>query len=156
MKNRQKLTYAIIGLLAGFLVSGLKKNSEPNCYSRDEKCDIIYDTVSFYHVNKDKLVEAFIQIESSGKNDAVNSRTKATGCLQLMPVMVDDANRISGKNYSLDDRYNRRKSIEMFHIIMEHYNPNYDLHLACKIWNPKSSVGYHRKIEKKYNELNNK
>lgn len=52
MKNRQKLTYAIIGLLTGFLIFGLKKNSEPNYFSRDEKYDIIYDTVSFYHINK--------------------------------------------------------------------------------------------------------
>lgn len=156
MDKKQKIAYIGIGLFAGFLIFGLKKNSEPNYFSRDEKYDIIYDTVSFYHINKDKLVEAFIQIESSGSDDAVNEKTKASGCLQLMPVMVNDANRISGKNYSLDDRFNRKKSIEMFHIIMEHYNPNYDLHLACKLWNPKSSVGYHRKIEKKYNELLNK
>ena len=105
-------------------------------------------------IDKHKLVEAFISIESNGDNKAVNKKTKATGCLQLMPIQVKEANRLIGYNkYKLSDRASRRKSIEIFHVIMQHKNPEYDIHLAAKIWNPRSKLSYHTAIEKKYNEL---
>lgn len=105
-------------------------------------------------IDKHKLVEAFIQVESEGNNRAVNKVSGATGCLQLIPIQVKEANRLIGYNkYKLSDRTNRRKSIEIFHVIMQHKNPEYDIHLACKIWNPRSKLSYHTAIEKKYNEL---
>ena len=105
-------------------------------------------------IDKHKLVEAFISIESNWDNKAVNKKTKATGCLQLMPIQVKEANRLIGYNkYKLSDRTSRRRSIEIFHVIIQHKNPTYDIHLACKIWNPRSKLSYHTAIEKKYNEL---
>lgn len=105
-------------------------------------------------IDKHKLVEAFIQVESEGKNNAVNKTSGATGCLQLMPIQVKEANRLLGRNkYKLSDRLNRQKSIEIFHLIMKHKNPDYDIHLACKIWNPKSKLSYHTKVVKEYEKL---
>lgn len=105
-------------------------------------------------IDKHKLVEAFIQVESDGNNRAVNKDSGATGCLQLTNTMILEANRLIGRNkYKLSDRTNRRKSIEIFHVIMQNKNPAYDIHLAAKIWNPRSKLSYHTAIEKKYNEL---
>lgn len=105
-------------------------------------------------IDKHKLVEAFIQVESEGNNRAVNKDSGATGCLQLTNTMILEANRLIGRNkYKLSDRTSRRKSIEIFHVIMQHKNPTYDIHLAAKIWNPRSKLSYHTAIEKKYNEL---
>lgn len=108
-------------------------------------------------IDKHKLVEAFIQVESEGNNRAVNKVSGATGCLQLIPIQVKEANRLLGRNkYKLSDRTDRAKSIEIFHLIMRHKNPGYDIHLACKIWNPRGKLSYHTKVVNKYNELNNK
>lgn len=104
----------------------------------------------------DRLVEAIIWRESRGNDKAINPKTKASGCLQIMPIYVKDANRIIGSNkYTLNDRFDREKSIEMFNVVQGWYNPNKDLHLAIKIHNPRASWQYHKDIENKYNELIN-
>ena len=105
-------------------------------------------------VEWDKLIEAIIQIESEGNDKAFNKKSNAAGCLQQTPIYVKEVNRILGeKKYTLNDRYNRTKAIEMFNIYQNEHNPNKDFHLALKLHNPKSKYSYHFAIEKKYNEL---
>lgn len=113
--------------------------------------------VEKYKVDKHKLAEAFAYVESRNNPKAVNKHTKATGVLQIMPIMVEEANRLAGyKKYKLSDRTDKQKSFELFHLIMQHKNPEYDIALACYIWNPNGKVKYVRDIEKKYKELINK
>ncbi len=74
----------------------------------------------------DKLINAIIYVESRGNDSAIGDRGKAVGCLQIHPICVREVNRILRKNdiplaYTLEDRYNRTKSIEMFNIIAEQY-----------------------------------
>ena len=71
----------------------------------------------------DLLIKALIQVESRGDAKVVNSKSGATGVLQLMPVYVKDVNRILGeKKYTLKDRLNHKKSLEMFYILQKHYS----------------------------------
>ena len=70
----------------------------------------------------DNLVEAVIQVESRGNDSAVGDNGKAVGCLQIHPIVVREVNRLVSKHYTLDDRYSRAKSIEMFNIISEEYD----------------------------------
>lgn len=108
-------------------------------------------------VDWDKLIEAIIWRESRGNDNAINNKTNAAGCMQITPIYLKQCNNIVGHNkYKLSDRYNRRKSIEMFNIYQSHFNPDKDLHLAIKLHNPRASYSYHRDIENKYNELINK
>lgn len=107
-----------------------------------------------YTVDKYALLNAFIYIESKGVNDTINKSSGAVGCLQIMPVLIDEANRLLKCNkYTLSDRTNRRKSVEIFHLIMKHKNPSYDIDLACKVWHPNGRQSYTDSIKKKYNEL---
>lgn len=109
------------------------------------------------YIDKEKLFESFVFVESRYNDDTINKSSGAAGCVQIMPILIDEANRLSGyKKYSLNDRFSRGKSKEIFYLIMDNKNPKYDLHLACKIWNPKSKLSYHKAIEDKYNELINK
>jgi len=70
----------------------------------------------------DNLVEAVIQVESRGNDSAVGDNGKAVGCLQIHPIVVREVNRLVSKPYTLDDRYSRAKSIDMFNIISEEYD----------------------------------
>lgn len=108
------------------------------------------------HVDWDKLIEAIIWRESRGDNKAVNRKTNAVGCMQITPIYLKQCNRIVGhEKYKLSDRYSRSKSIEMFNLYQDYFNPNKDLHLAIKLHNPRANYAYHRDIEKKYRELLN-
>lgn len=101
----------------------------------------------------DTFIEALIYVESKGDRMAVGSRNDV-GVLQITPIMLEDANRIVGEErYTLDDRKDRDKSIEIFNIIQNHYNPEHDMHYALKIWNSRAPISYHRAVMDKYREM---
>lgn len=82
------------------------------------------------------LVNAIIQVESNGDDKAVGDNGKALGCLQIHKAMVDDVNRILGRQaYTYNDRLNRGKSIEMFNIYTSHYSPGATDEVVTRRWN---------------------
>ena len=99
----------------------------------------------------DPMLHSFIKVESNF-NDTVINRLGYGGCLQIGQEMVDEVNRICKKEgnpsrYVLEDRLNRGKSIEMWYIVQNYWNPLYDLKRATKIWNPLASKRYYNKIK---------
>jgi soluble lytic murein transglycosylase-like protein len=67
------------------------------------------------------LIDAIIYVESRGDINAHNIKEDAVGCLQIRPIMLREVNRLLGYNkYKLADRWNKKKSIEMFNVIKEH------------------------------------
>lgn len=103
-----------------------------------------------------KLIKAIIQVESEGKIDTVNDFSGATGILQEMKVYVKDANRIIGKKkYHQNDRKDSLKSIEMFNIIQNHYNPHHDIEKAIELHNPNGGYEYKLKVMNEYVKLLN-
>ena len=72
----------------------------------------------------DSFVAAVIQVESRGNDNAYCRKEDAVGCLQIRPIMVREVNRILKLNdiqmrYTLNDRWSRVKSLEMFEIMAE-------------------------------------
>jgi len=117
------------------------------------------------------LIPILIAVESGGDANAVGDRGAAVGCLQIHEIYVDDANRLTGKNtYTYEDRYNRKKSIEMVKIVLAHYAPVQikSLHrldqivVLARIHNggplgylKTSTMGYADKIVKEYKKQKN-
>lgn len=103
----------------------------------------------------DTFISALIWVESEGDKNAVGSKNDV-GVIQITPIYLRDVNRIIGYNkYKLSDRNDSLKSIEMFNVMQEHYNPAKDKHLALKIHNSKAPLSYHTKVMSKYFELKN-
>ena len=69
----------------------------------------------------DRLLTALIQVESSGNDKAVGDNGKAVGCLQIRKEVIDDVNRIYGTDYTLADRRDRAKSMEICRRYISHY-----------------------------------
>jgi hypothetical protein len=85
------------------------------------------------------LIDAMIYVESRGNDSIVNS-INAAGCLQIRPIMVEDVNRILSKKksptiFTLQDRFSRKKSIEMFNVWRNYYHPNSSLEKIARCWN---------------------
>jgi len=109
---------------------------------------------------EDPLIDAIIEVESGGDTLAYNSKEDAVGCLQIRPIMVREVNRLLGEDkYTLKDRWNKAKSIEMFNVIRSHLKGATDEQIA-RTWNggyngknnPKTLV-YWNKV-KKYTQNN--
>lgn len=107
-----------------------------------------------------KVIDAIIQVESEGKTNAVSSDGSSCGILQITRVLVKDVNRILKmkgirETYSYEDRFNTEKSIEMFKIIQDFYNPRHDVEKAIRLWNGgcgytiKGTERYYKKVMRK-------
>ena len=110
----------------------------------------------------DSLIDAVIYVESRGNDYAYNEREDAAGCLQIRPIMVAEANRLleecnSTMRFTLQDRFNRQKSIDMFNIIASHvpYDERY-MERVARRWNggrrgdtKKSTIKYWKKVKER-------
>jgi len=107
----------------------------------------------------DKVMAAIIQVESKGDPKAFNKKGNCAGILQITPGLVKQCNmwlkeEKSKKRYSLQDRFVRTKSIEMFYMVQSHYNPKNDVERAIRVWNggpkysKKATQGYYLRVMK--------
>ena len=109
-----------------------------------------------------QLVQALIQVESSGQDDAIGDKGKAIGCLQIWEIYWRDAcerSNIGGKYY---DCFTRDYSIKVFDAYMKRYareawtNPKkFDAEKVARIHNggPKgykktATIKYWKKVQK--------
>lgn len=100
------------------------------------------------------LVRAMVWVESKGDPRAFAKREDAAGVLQIRPIMVNEVNRILNINkddrfYTLDDRWNETKSIEMFYVFVDYYHKDSSYEEIARCWNggPK---GLQKKQTKRY------
>lgn len=107
----------------------------------------------------DKVINAVIKVESNGNPKAKGGNS--AGILQITPVLVKECNSIlkrkkSKKRYTLADRFNVKKSKEMFILIQETFIPHHNTEKAIRLWNggPNYSVAktqkYYQKVMKHY------
>lgn len=106
------------------------------------------------------LIKAISAVESGNNENAVNG--KHVGILQISPCVVDDCNEIcKEKRFKYSDRYSKEKSIEMFNIYQNKYNPKGELDKALRVWNGgpgytiRGTNRYVKRVMKKYYELLN-
>lgn len=105
-----------------------------------------------------RLITAIATVESKLNEKAVSK--DCVGYLQIRPIVVQECNNIlkqrnSTKRYTLSDRLNKKKSIEMFYLIQEKFNPSYNVEKALCIWNAgpyskKKPTKYVEKVMKEY------
>lgn len=106
----------------------------------------------------EQLIPALIQVESGGRDYAIGDGGLAAGPLQIHPIMVRDVNRIAGTHYTLADRLDRRKSIEIARIYFQHYGRHWTIERAARAWNSgptstRGTDGYWRKVKKELDRL---
>ena len=140
------ITILSLGFAAGWVV-GYTSSPEENIQDV-----ILIDEPECKIDDWDLFIEALSIVESNGDSMAVGTRDDC-GILQITPILVQDANRISGEGFTLDDRFNVAKSVEMFNVIQSYYNPGHDKQLALKVWNPRAPLSYHRKVMYEYESL---
>ena len=107
------------------------------------------------------LALSVAMVESSLKPNKKVEKTDAVGFLQIRPIKVKEVNRILNiknktKNkeyYSLEDRYNIEKSIEMFRIEMEYKNPKLNVAKCVRLWYGADNKDYYTKVLNNYTLL---
>jgi hypothetical protein len=128
--------------------------------------------VKYRTLNWDDFLETIIWVESRGQDSAYNPEENAVGVLQIRPIMVREVNRVLRKHksdlrFTLDDRWDRQKSIDMFEIMAEEVYCCIGISFReyCEVvarkWNgggrghkKKATLEYWQRIENKMNQIN--
>jgi len=117
--------------------------------------------------NLNDLVEAIIWVESRGDTSAYCKKEDAVGVLQIRPIMLKEVNRIldlKGSDYifTLEDRWSRDKSIQMFNIVANYYHETSSYEKIARCWNggpkglqKKQTKKYWRKVQKRLKKYEN-
>ena len=108
-----------------------------------------------------RLITAIATVESELNEKAVSG--DCAGYLQIRPTLVKECNEIlkkknSKKRYSLSDRFSKKKSIAMFYLIQEKFNPSHSIERALWVWNAgpyatKRPTEYINKVMKEYRKI---
>lgn len=98
------------------------------------------------------LINAIAFVESTNNPKARNGQS--VGLLQITPIYVAECNRILGEDkYTLADREDSLKSIEMFKIYTQYHADVQDIEKTIHVHNPRGGQKYVNKVLK---QLNNK
>lgn len=96
------------------------------------------------------FIDAMIHQESKGNSSAVGMANDV-GVMQITPIYLEEANRILGyKKYKLEDRLDPYKSIEIFNVINDRYNPEKSFYKAMRLHNPLAPESYRKSILNHY------
>lgn len=98
----------------------------------------ITDDVTF----DDSFILALAKVESNNNPKAHNKKTDAAGLLQITPIYIKEINKYSIYQFSLEDRFDSLKSIQMFKIFNRIHNPSFDIERAIFLHNPKAGNKY--------------
>lgn len=113
-------------------------------------------------ISENDLVRALIMVESRGNDSAVGDRhlvgNEAIGALQIRPIMVREVNRIlklqkSDKRFTLKDRFERDKSIEMFYIWKNYHHKDSNAEIIARNWNGGPKGYKNNRTEKYWNKV---
>lgn len=88
--------------------------------------------------NIKKLVSAIIWYESYNNHPScmIGDQGRSIGPMMTSEAVINDVNEYLGTSqYTIEDRTNLEKSIEIFCIYQNIYNPTFDLETAARIWN---------------------
>jgi hypothetical protein len=112
---------------------------------------------SISNSNEDVLSEwdvftlALMKVESNYEPAAVSS-VGAKGYFQIMPIYVEEVNRVHKTNYVYEDVVRSfEKSYEVFTLMQEAHNKDFSMDKALRLHNG-NHKWYHRRV---YNEMSN-
>jgi soluble lytic murein transglycosylase-like protein len=110
-------------------------------------------SVCSFGADMDALIRAMIIQESSGNDfalgDFVNGKPTAFGCLQITDAALEDVNVRLGRAYSSEDRFDRKKSIEIAIAYMRLYAGQSVGEKAARVFNG-GPTGYSKKSTEEY------
>jgi len=95
------------------------------------------------------LINAIGIVESKGDTLAYNPIEKAAGFFQIRPIRLEDYNRRTGSNYTMNDMFNYDISEKIFLYFAHQIGP-YDFEKIAKKWNGSGhmTINYWNRIKK--------
>ncbi len=129
------VTFFLLGLFIGFLAGATypREEQKPEVKPRS-----VVQMLRNLHRNEltewQKLTMAIAFTESRFRDEARGSAGDS-GQLQIVPVFVSEVNRLYGTDYTIEDAFDLYKSLEMFNLLQDYYNPSHGIEEGIKYHN---------------------
>lgn len=94
---------------------------------------------------------ALVKVESGYKSDVV-SEAGATGYFQMTPIYVKEVNRVHGTDYSFEQVKDFKTANEIFKLMQDAHNPEYEIDRAIELHNGKKNW-YKKRIYKAMEDI---
>ena len=107
----------------------------------------VIDTLSHWEI----FTLALMKVESEYNPNAVSS-AGARGYFQMLPIYVREVNRIHHTDYTFDQVLDFETAYQIFDLMQQAHNPEYDMERALDIHNGKSAY-YHKKVYKTMDQI---
>ena len=148
---KEKIKYWMYALLFAGVVS-LFSFIQPVCVDKNDNIDslsnieyiFIKDTLTEWQV----FVMALVEVECE-RNPNAKSNKNAIGPFQITEIYVSEINRLYNTNFIFEDAWDLNKSIKMFELMNDYYNPNRDIDKAIQIHNPGAGSWYAKRIKER-------
>jgi hypothetical protein len=158
-KMRKKILVFIAIMLFGTTFIGAAQPESGDTTKTIENTDkgVKYAKDSKY--TREQVMEAMMWVESGFNEKIVCRDGSSVGILQITPICVRQCNILYKKHYgvankySYKDRYNKEKSIEMFWLMQNEYNPEFDIRRAVNLWNAGHVDKYINATQRYYNKV---
>ena len=148
LRETQEILDSIRVELDSTTVELVRVEQELTCVERELSC---YKNDNSLLTEWDKFTLALMKVESNYKPTAVSS-VGAKGYFQIMPIYVDEVNRVHKTNYVYEDVVNSfEQSYEVFTLMQEAHNKDFNMDKALKLHNG-DHKWYRRRV---YNEMEN-
>lgn len=134
----------------------LNKIKSPESIQKEAELIAQADTLSEWDI----FTLALMKVESEYNNDAVSS-VGAKGYFQMTPIYVKEVNRVHKTNFTFDQVTDFDTAYEIFDLMQQAHNPDYNLDKALELHNGKHAW-YNKRVYKEmkfiqqYEEMRNK
>lgn len=92
-------------------------------------------TATDYSIGEWERLQLAIALTESRLDPTMIGEADDWGLLQIRPIYVEEVNRVAGTDYTHEDAFDIDKSLEMFALMQEHYNPGRDIETALRYHN---------------------
>lgn len=117
-------------------------HSRPNVVYQPPPVIVQTDSLTEWQV----FIMSLIEVECE-RNPKARSNKNAIGPFQITPIYVEEINRLYNTNFIHEDAWDINKSLTMFEMMNDKYNPEKNIDSAIKIHNPNAGKWYNKRIK---------
>lgn len=117
-------------------------HSKPNVVYQPPPVIVQTDSLTEWQV----FIMSLIEVECE-RNPKARSNKNAIGPFQITPIYVEEVNRLYNTNFTHEDAWDINKSLTMFEMMNDKYNPEKNIDSAIKIHNPNAGKWYNKRIK---------
>lgn len=111
----------------------------------------VYVTIPRYMTDWEMFSMALMKVESAYDSTAVSSKG-AKGYFQITPIYVKEVNLKHGTKYTMKDVTNLEKAFEIFELMQDAHNKDYDIEKAIILHNG-DHEWYRRRVLDEYKKI---